>query len=77
MRVVALTGNPDIHVGRWWVGMTDYLIPIVMVLIMAIYVVTYVSKSLAQTVGGVVLMAVLLVGSVLIMGALPRPRRLA
>lgn len=70
MRVVALNRNSDIHVGRWWVGIIKYLIPIVMVLIMAIYVVTNVSKSLAQTVGGVVLMAVLLVGSVLIMGAL-------
>jgi len=70
MRVIALNRNSDIHVGRWWVGIIKYLIPIVMVLIMAIYVVTYVSKSLAQTVGGVVLMAVLLVGSVIIMGAL-------
>ncbi|GKZ13898.1 sodium-dependent transporter [Haladaptatus sp. T7] len=70
MRVIALNRNSDIHVGGWWVGIIKFLIPALMVGIMAYYVVMSVGTSFVRTVGGVVLMAVLLVGAVLIMGAL-------
>jgi neurotransmitter:Na+ symporter, NSS family len=70
MRVVALNRNSDIYVGKWWVLVIKYLIPVVMVFIMAYYVVTNIATSLVQTAGGLVLMAVLLVGAVIIMGAL-------
>jgi neurotransmitter:Na+ symporter, NSS family len=70
IRVIALNRNSDIHVGKWWVGIVKFLIPALIVFIMAYYVVTTIGTSLLQTVGGVVLMLVLLVGSVLIMGAI-------
>ena len=67
LRVIELNRNADIHIGSWWNPVIRYVIPIVMVFIMAYYLVTNIAVSTFETVGGVVLMAVLLVGAVLVM----------
>ncbi len=67
LRVIELNRNADVHIGPWWDPVIKYVIPVVMVFIMAYYLVTNIAGSTLQTVGGVVLMGVLLVGAVLIM----------
>lgn len=67
LRVIELNRNADVHIGAWWDPLIKYVIPFVMVLIMAYYLVTNIATSTFQTVGGVVLMAVLLVGAMLVM----------
>jgi NSS family neurotransmitter:Na+ symporter len=67
LRVIELNRNADIHIGSWWDPVIKYVIPVVMVFIMAYYLVTNIADSTFRTVGGVVLAAVLLVGAVLVM----------
>jgi NSS family neurotransmitter:Na+ symporter len=67
IRVIELNRNADIHIGSWWDPVIKYVIPVVMVFIMAYYLVTNIADSTMQTVGGVVLMGVLLVGAILVM----------
>ena len=72
IRVIALNQNSDIHIGAWWNPVIKYVIPAVMSFIIVYYVVTSITDSFVQTVGGVVLMAALLLGAVLVMGAVRR-----
>jgi NSS family neurotransmitter:Na+ symporter len=70
LRVVELNRNANIYIGSWWDPVIKYVIPAVMVFIMAYYFVTNVAESTVQTIGGVILMGVLLVGALLIMRVL-------
>jgi NSS family neurotransmitter:Na+ symporter len=72
IRVLALNRNSDVHIGAWWDSLIKYVIPGVMVLIMAYYFVTNVGASTFRTVGGLVLMGALLAGAVLLMGSVRR-----
>ena len=75
LRVIELNRNADVHIGSWWDPVIKYVVPAVMVFIMAYYLVTNIAASTMQTVGGVVLMAVLLVGAVLVMRTVRRRGR--
>ncbi|WP_420825957.1 sodium-dependent transporter [Halococcus salsus] len=72
IRVIALNHNADVYIGKWWGPVIKYVIPVVMVFIMVYYLVTNIGSSLVQTVGGIVLMGGILLGSVLVMGLLRR-----
>ncbi|EMA55961.1 MULTISPECIES: sodium-dependent transporter [Halococcus] len=67
LRVIELNRNADVYIGSWWNPVIKYVIPLVMVFIMAYYLLTNIAGSTLQTVGGVVLMTVLLTGAVLVM----------
>lgn len=67
IRVIELNRNANIHIGSWWDPVIKYVIPLVMIFIMAYYFITNVVESTMQTVGGLALMGTLLVGAVLIM----------
>ncbi|HET7323433.1 MAG TPA: sodium-dependent transporter [Halococcus sp.] len=72
-RVLELNRNSDIHVGQWWNPIIKYVIPFVMIFIMGFFVVTGLETPI-QTIGGLVLVAVILVVSIFIMGLLRRSR---
>lgn len=73
IRVIELNRNADIHIGSWWNGVIKYVIPVVMVFIMAYYLVTNITESTVQAIGGVILMGLLLAGAVLVMRTLRQP----
>ena len=72
LRVIELNRNADIHIGSWWDPVIKYVIPVVMVFIMMYYLVTNITASTFQTMGGVVLMVVLLVSAVFVMHTVRR-----
>lgn len=67
IRVMELNQNSSIHIGPWWNLVIKYVIPVVMIFIMAYFFVTNITTSTLQTVGGVVLMGILVGGAVFIM----------
>ena len=75
IRVLELNYNSDIHVGKWWDSVIKYLIPVVMIGIMAYYVVTNIGSNFAQTAGGVALMIGLIVVAIAVMGSIRRRAR--
>lgn len=67
-RVIALNRNSDMHVGAWFDPIVKYVIPLVMVFIMAYYFVTSIGNPKATA--GVALMAGVTILSVIIMSLL-------
>lgn len=66
-RVIELSRNADIEVGPWWDYIVKYLIPTIMIFIMAYYVVTNIGTSPTRTIGGVALIAGIVATSVVVM----------
>lgn len=66
-RVIDVNLNSDIHIGSWWDPIIKYVIPLVMIFIMAYYAVTNLGTPM-RTVGGIALIVGITVVSVLIMG---------
>lgn len=75
-RTLELNRNADLYIDAWWNRIVRYLIPAVMLGIMTYFVVTNLTQPF-RTIGGVILMGVILVVSLLIMGFVRRGRRTA
>lgn len=72
IRVIALNHNSDVHIGQWWEPLTQYVVPLAMIAIVASFVITHIGVSVVKTVGGVALMIIIPVAAVLVMGAIRR-----
>lgn len=75
-RVIELSRNADIEVGRWWDYIVKFVIPALMVFIMLYYVATNYATNTIRTVGGLAFIAAIVVGSIVVMHVVREPTRL-
>lgn len=66
-RVIELSRNADIEIGRWWDYVVKFVIPAVMVFIMLYYVTTNYGASPTRTLGGLALIGGIVVASLGVM----------